>query len=235
MLVDTGASESLLRQALARNHVIDLDAVLVTHSDDDHCGALESLGASTHVGMVLFADDGLACACESCAEARSDACELVGKDSVKGIEPGDVLSVGSFKLHVLWPFEYVEEGGNADSVCLAITYGARNGEGETVALFTGDAEAEQIEELLSLYRLEEVPILKVGHHGSKNALTQEQTLRLSPDIALVSVGEGNRYGHPSAEIIDYLQQSDTAIYRTDMNGDVCCRFSARGIEVGTLR
>ena len=104
-----------------------------------------------------------------------------------------------------------------------------------MGLFTGDAEAQQLDEIISEHGLADLDILKVGHHGSKNALTEEQVQRLSPAIALISVGERNRYGHPASEIVSILEDSGTRIMRTDSDGDVSCKFDDEGIAVETLR
>lgn len=236
VLVDTGASESLLRQALARNGVQRIDAVLVTHGDDDHCGALASLGQSFSVSRVLVAEDGLSCPCDSCGELRDDASGLVGESNVVGVEPGDTITVGSFQLEVVWPEHYEAEGGNEDSVCFALRHRtAKQQQSFVVGLFTGDAESQQLDEIISEHGLADLDILKVGHHGSKNALTEEQVQRLSPAIALISVGERNRYGHPASEIVSILEDSGTRIMRTDSDGDVSCKFDDEGIAVETLR
>lgn len=102
-------------------------------------------------------------------------------------------------------------------------------------LMVGDAEVEQLKEFARTERLGDVDILKVGHHGSKKALDAETLAELNPQIALLSVGEGNRYGHPAAEIIELLKEQGAAIYRTDLQGDVSCKFTDDSIEVSTLR
>ena len=100
---------------------------------------------------------------------------------------------------------------------------------------TGDAESEQLATLMEDQRLKNVDILKVGHHGSAKALTAEQAQDVSAAIALVSVGEGNTYGHPAQEILDSLAAAGTQVFRTDERGDVSCEFTTEGIRVRTLR
>ncbi|HIT45892.1 MAG TPA: ComEC/Rec2 family competence protein [Candidatus Aphodovivens excrementavium] len=237
VLVDTGASESLLRQALARNGVQSIDAVLVTHGDDDHCGALASLGQSFIVSRVLIAEDGLSCPCDSCGELRNDASGLVGEGNVVGVELGDTITVGSFQLEIVWPTRYEAKGGNEDSVCFALRYHTEKQQQQScvVGLFTGDAEAQQLDEIISEHGFADLDILKVGHHGSRNALTEEQAQWLSPAFALISVGERNRYGHPAPEIVSFLEDSGTRVMRTDTDGDVSCKFDNDDIVVETLR
>ena len=236
VLVDTGASESRLRSALGRAGVSRLDAVVVTHSDDDHCGALVSLRGTVGVDRVIVAADALACTCDSCGELRSDAVALSGREGLAGVSLGESFEAGAFTFCIVWPSSYTDEGGNADSLCLRVSCDP-DGDGaeDASVLMVGDAEAEQLEEFVRTERLDGIDILKVGHHGSKKALDAEILAKLDPQIALVSVGEGNRYGHPAAETIALLEEQGAAIYRTDLQGDVSCRFTDDSIKVSTLR
>ena len=92
---------------------------------------------------------------------------------------------------------------------------------DTKVLFTGDIlPAEQ---KLFISSLENVDLLKVPHHGSKNGLTKLMLLKTKPEIAVISVGKNN-YGHPSQGIIDMLNDFKAQIRRTDKEGDVLFRF-----------
>ena len=236
VLVDTGNQERLLREALARHAVFRLDAVVVTHGDDDHMGALASLKGVVQVDRVLVAADALACSCGACARLRGDAATLVGEGAVQGLAQGDGLRVGAFDLEVVWPARFADEGGNADSLCLLARAGA-DGDGapDWTALFAGDAEHEQLAALEGQGLVGRVDVLKVGHHGSKNALTPELAAALSPRIALVSVGAGNRYGHPADKTLRELADAGAQVWRTDEAGDVSCKSTAQGIAVAALR
>ncbi|RDB62319.1 DNA internalization-related competence protein ComEC/Rec2 [Gordonibacter sp. 28C] len=235
VLVDTGNQDRLLREALARHAVYRLDAVVVTHGDDDHMGSLASLKGVVQVERVLLAGDALSCPCEACANLRSDAAVLVGDEGVLGLAQGDELRVGAFSLDVVWPRAFVDEGGNADSVCL-LARADPDGDGtpDWTALFTGDAEHEQLAAMEEQGLVGRVDILKVGHHGSKNALTPELAAALSPRIALVSAGAGNRYGHPADKTLQELADAGAQVRRTDEEGDVSCKLSAQGIVVKAL-
>ncbi|MEG1244764.1 ComEC/Rec2 family competence protein [Gordonibacter sp.] len=232
VLVDTGNQDRLLREALARHGAYRLDAVVVTHGDDDHCGSLSSLKGTVQVGRVLLAQDALTCPCDACASLRRSAEALVGKDRVEGLAVGAGLRAGVFNLSVIWPEAFAEEGGNADSVCLLARADA-DGDGvpDMSALFTGDAEHAELAEMVAQGKVGRVDILKVGHHGSKNALTPELAAVLSPRVALVSVGAGNRYGHPADKTIQELAAVGARIERTDEAGDVSCELRAEGIVV----
>ena len=236
VLIDTGNQERLLREALARHGVYRLDAVLITHGDDDHKGALASLAGVVDVGRVLVAQEALSCGCGSCASLVADARALVGDEGVVGVWQGDELHVGAFDLAVVWPERFVDEGGSADSVCLLADADVDgDGTSDWRALFTGDAEHEQLRALVDAGLVGAVDIYKVGHHGSRNALDDEEAAVLAPRIALVSVGERNRYGHPTKETLARLDAVGARICRTDEEGDVSCKLTDDRIEVETLR
>ena len=71
--------------------------------------------------------------------------------------------------------------------------------------------------------MDSVDLYKVGHHGSKNALDDEEAAVLSPRIALVSAGARNRYGHPASDTLLRLTEAGAELYRTDLQGTVTVR------------
>lgn len=232
VLVDTGNKPAMLRQALARNGVTSLDAVVLTHSDGDHVGCLADLKGVVEVGSVMVAADGLACPCASCDGLRADARLLAGEGALAGLRPGDEMDLGGLRLRVLWPEAYWDEGGNADSLCLlALADGDGDGTADYRALLAGDAEHEQLLQLIEKGAIGKVDVLKVGHHGSKNALDARTAQALEPSVALISCGAGNRYGHPSSEALSLLRDAGSVVFRTDELGDVTCRFASEGLQV----
>lgn len=236
MLIDTGNQDGLLREALAREKVSKIDVVLITHPDDDHMGSLASLRGVVGVSNVVVAKDVLSCACTSCMRLRNDAAGLVGEAAIEPLEVGDTLRFGSWEARCIWPHAFSDEGGNADSICLLASADTDDdGEGEGSVLLVGDAEHDQLSELIDEGVISTIDIYKVGHHGSKNALTEEQAEKLSPRLSLISVGVNNRYGHPADKTIAALESCGSSILRTDLNGDIVCDFSTQGISVRTVR
>ena len=97
------------------------------------------------------------------------------------------------------------------------------------------ADEGQLRALIDEGLVDSVDLYKVGHHGSKNALDDEEAAVLSPRIALVSAGARNRYGHPAQDTLDRLEAAGARVFRTDEQGDVSCKLTADRIEVDTLR
>jgi competence protein ComEC len=225
VLVDTGQSDTVLLRALARQRVSHLDAVVLTHLDVDHCGGLPGLIGSIPVDRVFFAEGLL-------AAKPSDEAIVVAKAVLRNGVPeelglGDTLTLGrTVQLAMLWPSHTVTEGGNAESICLGLSYDAdADGAAESRMLLTGDAEKDELDGLLSLLSDTSFDSYKVGHHGSKKAVTVDQLEQMGCSLAFISVGATNRYGHPTLETLDVLAEAGVTVYRTDLNGDVTLSFS----------
>lgn len=231
ILIDTGASETLLVKALARNHIYQLDAVIITHLDSDHAGALKRLRGLVAVDSVYFAQGLLTSQAHNAY--IQDAYKLVGEQGVKELKQGDRIPLGSsLYLDVLWPSKPVHAGTNEESVCLLLCYDA---EGDATieqrALLTGDAEEHEIQQILSDYKGLTAELIKIGHHGSKGAITSDQLSALSSICACISVGADNQFGHPSPEVLATLEQAEVQVYRTDQQGDIQCEFRGSTLKV----
>jgi competence protein ComEC len=116
---------------------------------------------------------------------------------------------------------------NNDSLVLRLRFGDRT------LLLPGDAEKQVEREILSENSSEEMhsDVLKVGHHGSKNSTTPEFLAAVQPLVGIISAGEDNPYGHPSAELLERLESAGVRILRTDRNGAVQVVTDGRGLEV----
>lgn len=232
VLIDTGNHDTLLKEALARQGVFHLDAVVISHADDDHCGSLQALDGVVAIDSVLVARDAVTCECESCESLIKSASSVVGSANVEPLSAGDTIACGDFSLKVIWPHGFSDEGGNADSLCLLASLATSGG--TWTALFCGDAESNQLKEMIDEGALGDIDIYKVGHHGSKAALTESVVETIRPEISLVSVGSSNRYGHPAAQTLSLLDNVGSHVFRTDEMGDVSCEFSNDGIRVTAL-
>ena len=225
LLVDTGNEERMLRDALASAGVRRIDAVAVTHPDADHCASLGSLSTYVDIGSFVCAAPMLVCTCAKCAALVEEAKGIVGEENVVAVDVGDVVEVGNFRIEVAWPAEYADEGGNADSLCMLARLDCDgDDEPDWRILLTGDAESEQLAAMAARGLLEDVDVLKVGHHGSKASLDAEALNLLRPEVALVSCGEDNSYGHPAPQTVSALEDAGAKVLRTDEMGTVRLTF-----------
>lgn len=232
VLVDTGEEDEMLLSALARHNIRHLDAVIVTHSDKDHYGSLPALHPYVTVDAVYAHEGVLSCGCENCDRFR-DATGQLGCD-LRGLAAGDAMQVGEVRLAVVGPGQLTDKGGNDDSLCIVGSVPA-SGRTPWTFLLTGDAEQEPLERAVQAAGLGAIDVVKVGHHGSEEALSPQLLEELSPAVALISVGEGNSYGHPHASTLQLLEQASVPVFRTDLSGDVAVSFCSSGIEVRVQR
>lgn len=147
----------------------------------------------------------------------------------KRVHPGDSLVVDGVRLHVLAPDSAWMIGlkdPNAGSVVVLAEYGAVR------MLLMGDAERGEEERLIDAYGSElHADVLKVGHHGSSTSSTEPFLALVRPRVALISVGAGNTYGHPSATVLRSLTAAGAAVMRTDLEGSIVCRTDGRTLEI----
>lgn len=228
VLVDTGTDDAAVLAGLARHDVRKLDAVIVTHPDDDHCGSLQAVLDTVPVGRVCVARPALDCSCAKCGNLVRTASQA----RIEALQVGDAVNCGAFSLAVLGPAAFEDEGGNADSIVLSVSVDCdHDGQVDWTAFASGDAEAEALAPLLQRGCIGHADILKVPHHGSAAGMDERLLEALSPEIALVSVGEGNRYGHPTPEALGLLQDAGARVYRTDRCGDVVCTLTPSSLRV----
>ncbi len=230
VLVDTGKSDSALLEALARQRVLKIDAIIVTHLDEDHCGALGALIGTIPIGNVYFA--------EGLNDSRGDeevfnvAEQLIGKATGQ-LSCGDSIKIGKhISLKMLWPQKAISEGGNNESICLELLYDhEKDGVSDTSMLLTGDLEHRELEVIQKTMPDAKYDILKVGHHGSRNSLSDFLVREMECKIALIGVGENNSYGHPAADTLDVLDDLNVRIFRTDQNGNITLHFQKNDLQV----
>lgn len=205
LLVDAGIGEAT-RAALARNHVFQLDGVIVTHWDKDHWGGLPDVLEHVRVDRVYVADGAAAHAPD----------ELSDGPPVCEVRAGDVVRVGSFACEVVWPDVPVGGDENADSAVLNVSYeGASDG---LRVLLTGDTEREELESYMG--EVGDIDVLKLGHHGSRVSVSAEALESLLPELCVASAGEGNRYGHPDPTCVGMVEASGSMFLCTKDVGDI---------------
>jgi beta-lactamase superfamily II metal-dependent hydrolase len=120
-------------------------------------------------------------------------------------------------IQPLFTRDQMRDGGNepnANSIIARLDYG------DFSMLLAGDAEAQTEQRLVGKEMNIAAKILKVGHHGSKYATTEEFVKAVKPEVAIISDGENNRYGHPAQTVLDRLKAAGVKLYRTDLQGQI---------------
>lgn len=211
MLVDGGPGDFVLAKLGSVLPPWDrtLDTVLVTHPDADHVSGIISVLDRYEVKTIY--ETGV-----SAHTPFGQAYEEEVDQMVQVVKAGDVIQIGDVRLTILWP-EQTQQGQyppkrNNVSIVFLLEYG------ETSMLFTADTEEEAEDAYAS--RVGDIDVLKVGHHGSLTSTSWNLLKLTDPEVALISLGEDNSYGHPHPVILDRLDQVGAKIFRTDLDGDI---------------
>ena len=201
-------------------HVTTIDYLVSTHPDADHSGSLDAVVENVTVGQVLVSNGS--------ADTRTYQ-SFITALSDKGLTP----SV---------PLEGVQIPLSQDSYLQFYNTKAQ-GSGNELSLITlfvhGDhrfllmADADQALEESIMDQLPKVDVLKVSHHGSDTGTSPAFLSHINPDIAVITCGLNNDYGHPHQQTLDTLQQAGVTLYRTDTQGNIVIRSDADQLTVTT--
>ena len=214
VMIDAGPTDARYETAsFVAERVDSLDLMILTHPHEDHVGGAAQIIDGVRVTKVLMPD---VTSTAGAFERTLDAIETHGVEAALA-GAGDVYEVGGMRLTVLAPLAVGHEDVNDDSLVVRVDYGTRS------FLFTGDAESPSEREIVEAYpiTLLDCDVLKVGHHGSPHSSCEEFLDAVRAKIAVISVGAGNDYGHPSEKVLRRLADYGAReIYRTDKDGTV---------------
>lgn len=219
VLFDAGPPESNVAGQLRRLGVTHVDALVLSHPHKDHVGGAADVLRRLDVGLVL--DSGIAGGDNeerlALTEARKRSVPI---DIARA---GQDLGLGDMHLRILWPRDsHSVSDGNEQAIVALASYG------ETDVLLPADAESD-VTLPLGIRPLE---VYKVAHHGSSDDGLPDLLKRLSPAVAVISVGKNNDYGHPTPSTLAALaQQPGLAVFRTDEDGRVTLESDGCAITV----
>ena len=226
ILIDAGTpdSEHTIVRYMDELGIERFSCAIFTHPHADHIGCAAALLERYSFAAVILPD---AVSTSRTFERMMEALENEGCDVIAG-HAGLSYTLGDLELDLLAPvLDYGDDLNNQSTVC-KFTYG------EISFLFTGDAETESERDMLR-----EAPeslcasVLKVGHHGSNTSSSDAFIEAAAPQVAVISVGEDNEYGHPSALVISRLKAAGASVYRTDQAGNVVVYTNGKEIQIQT--
>lgn len=245
ILVDGGVGNKVL-DCLSRHIPFwdrQIELVVLTHPQLDHFGGLVEVFERFNV-QVFLANN-----LDSSSQEYQALKTTVGVTGVRVVNPTEdtFVRVGLMQLDILHPSKMrlaeklapdidkeedkvlgafiTKEDPNDFSIVAKLTFG------EFDALLTGDIMSPAIDEILKGGEVEDVEYIKVPHHGSKNGLTDELLVASTPEIAVISAGRGNSYGHPHKEVLDMLSRHKLQVFRTDETGDVVIESDGKNFWV----
>lgn len=222
MLIDAGDnSKGTAVQAYLQSQKIEkLDYVIGTHPDSDHIGGLDVILYKFDWNMVMMPD------LEKKTNTYEEVIRVIQDKNQKVTHPivGETYALGEAEFTVICP-QGTDYGDNSNNYSI----GLRLKFGENYFLFTGDAEEESEQEMLTSGMELSADVFKVAHHGSDTANTEEFLKEVNPRAVVVSCGEGNSYGHPRAAVMNELRQMSIDIYRTDEQGTIVAYSDGKNI------
>jgi competence protein ComEC len=235
MLIDGGPNTAGVLSCLGRHMPFwdrNIDIVALSHPQKDHMEGLSSVFERYSVGYFIRSN------VDSTSEGFVKLMGVVKKKNmnVKYVTTGDLISIGSTSLSVLWPSKEqlatrvtqaalaTQESqnvlGTTDtqlndfSLVIVLKYGTFD------VLLPGDADSHVEAKYSQLQAsIDPIEILKVPHHGSKTGMTRSFVEWVRPALSVISVGK-NSYGHPSIEAVNMLQNVSSRVLRTDRDGDI---------------
>ena len=228
-VIDVGQGQSVLLRCGSRNYLVDcggahgkdaanktadlllsqgiivLDGVIVTHYDADHVNGVAYLMQRLPVNNLYLPD------VPDNTRFREEL-TYDYDDRITWIRGDAQLIRDDWRISIL--VDETEKAGNESSLC--VLFQRQNCD----ILITGDRSTKMEDALLDRFKLPKLELLVVGHHGSASSTGFRLLSETQPDYAAISVGEDNRYEHPSQEALARLERSGCVILRTDRDGDI---------------
>ena len=229
MIIDTAkagynggksVAEILILKYLLDRGIKEIDTIIVTHFDNDHCGGAVDLMNGIKVNKIYVNDllHKSKQAKEIYKTAQEQNVKLILSQNNQEVINKDGLVVKNYMP------KSKGVGDNENSIQTLLTYKSFN------MLFTGDAGIDTLEEIKCNIP-KPITVLKVGHHGANGVINKHLVKDLSPKISLISVGE-NKFGHPTIYTLEVLK--DTRILRTDIHNSIKFVINAKGYKIFTF-
>ncbi|HEU4962663.1 MAG TPA: DNA internalization-related competence protein ComEC/Rec2 [Bacilli bacterium] len=210
--------------ALASRGIDTIDVLVMTHADEDHVRGLAAVLQQFEVKQVIVSTtEGEAFYQDLLSRIRAQGTPLYQAQAGREWSPEPDLTFHFFNppAHL---YSHTRSDSNANSVVFSLRYGQRT------FLLTGDLEGEAEGRLP---HLADVDVLKVAHHGSAHSTTASFLQKITPQLAIISVGAFNSYGHPAEATIERLQKAGASIRRTDLEGAILCETDGRELHVSS--
>ena len=233
ILIDTGGVQNYIKEDWMKkdetnyisNNIISylksigikkLDYLIITHGDFDHMGESFNLIDNFKIDNVIFNKGNY-------NDLEKKLIYKLEKKDIKYFNNIKKLNINKNKFYFINDLVYDNENDNSN-----VLYFEFN---KYKFLFMGDSSKTVENDILNKYDLDNIDVLKVGHHGSKTSSDKEFIDEINSKYSIISVGKNNRYGHPNKEVLNNLDQSK--IYRTDQDGSIMFKFKNNKLKIET--
>lgn len=230
ILIDGGRDKTVLARLAENLPWFDrqLDLVILTHPDDDHSGGLAVVAERFKIKKVIYT---------ALRDESPGYLALLAEIQKQGIaalivDRPQIINFGpNARLEILSPTKpligQAPKNINDSSIVSRLVFG------KTAVLLTGDIEAGAEQELLENDAPLGAQAIKISHHGSDNGSGEAILAVVAPEIAIISVGADNSFGHPSRRVLKRLDRLGAIVYRTDRQGTVRLFSDGKTIKVKT--
>ncbi len=212
MLIDAGDNSegTAVQSYLESQNVEKLDYAIGTHPDADHIGGLDVIVYKFDCKKVFMPD------VTSDTKTYDDVVQALKSRNQKAQTPklGKIYSLGNATFTVIAPVKDYGEDTNNWSIGILLQYG------DNRFLFTGDAAKQAEEDMIDAGEDISADVYKASHHGSKTGSSDDFLDKVNPTYAVISCGEGNKYGHPSAQTLNNFRSRGIKTFRTDNQGTI---------------
>lgn len=227
MLIDAGNNEdsNTVVSYLEECGVSSLTYVIGTHPHEDHIGSLDTVIQTFFIGEVFLPD------VVHTTQTYEDVLQAIQEKGLSITEPvaGTSYSLGDATFTIVAPNEDYGDDFNNWSIGIRLVHG------DNTFLFCGDAEQEAEEDMCNNGLDLSADVLKVSHHGSNTATSDEFLKAVSPTYAVIMCGKDNSYGHPHQETLQKLENTGITVYRTDIDGTIQMISDGTKISVSVRR
>lgn len=208
---------------IKNKNIKKIDYMIASHYDEDHISGLISILENFEVSNVLCPDY------KKDTKIYKSFKNSLKKSKANIIYPkkGDNFNISDARIKILWPNEYKNDIDNDNSIILKLIHGNMS------FLFTGDASINIENQLIYSGLNLKSDVVMLGHHGSKYSTSNEFLEEVDPKLAIISVGNSNRYGHPSNRVLKLLNNKNIKFLRTDIDGDITIKCDGNKIKVNT--
>jgi competence protein ComEC len=208
--VDGGPTSASVLAYLQSQAVANIDLLVATHPHADHIGGLADVLAQYQVSEIWVSGD------TATSQIYQDFATAVAAEgaTVRDVTRSYTTQMNGLDIVVLNPMSELTGDPNEDSVVFRLTCGGVS------VLLTGDATSDSEASMLAAGLVLNSDVLKVGHHGSSTSTASAFLAAVTPKDAVISVGAGNTYGHPTQETLDRLAAAGATVYRTDQDDTV---------------